>query len=103
MGVDWISPACRLSSLLRKPQSMSAVAVLSLYRATLRSAKQFPQYNFRCYAVRRTQQGFRENRALTDPAAIAAALERGQRDLALLRRQATVSSLFQHQKLVIEQ
>ncbi|EOA21889.1 hypothetical protein CARUB_v10002366mg [Capsella rubella] len=40
--------------------------LLSLCRALLRAGRQFPHYNLREYTKRRTMDGFRMNKNLTD-------------------------------------
>jgi LYR motif-containing protein 4 len=75
---------------------------LGLYRALLRAANGFASYNFRRYFVERVQRGFREHRAEADPARVAALLDRGRADLAVLRRQSTISQLYSSNKLVVE-
>ena len=57
---------------------MAAVApsraeVLSLFRAFLRTARKFSDYNIREYIRRRATDAFRDNRALADTPAAAAA------------------------------
>ncbi|RWR84795.1 LYR motif-containing protein 4B [Cinnamomum micranthum f. kanehirae] len=47
--------------------------VLSLFRSLLRTAGIFSDYNIREYAKRRTIDGFRQNRRLSDPSSIASA------------------------------
>ncbi|KAG0173341.1 hypothetical protein DFQ28_008775 [Apophysomyces sp. BC1034] len=77
--------------------------VLSLYREFFRHGNKFASYNFRDYALRRSRDGFRANAAETDPAKIAQHIERAQQDLAVLKRQAAISSLYTTgEKLVIE-
>ncbi|OEL19769.1 hypothetical protein BAE44_0019209 [Dichanthelium oligosanthes] len=80
---------------------MAAVAVpmraeaLSLFRSLLRTAKQFSDYNIREYTRRRAADAFRENRALTDaPATAAAAFAEGKKQLEVAKRQAVVYSLY---------
>ena len=77
--------------------------VLQLYRSILRKANEFDNYNFRTYAIRRARDGFLANRALTEPTEIAAAVAQGQRDLAMLSRQALISSMYGMPELVVEQ
>ncbi|CAM6098002.1 unnamed protein product [Calypogeia fissa] len=52
----------------------SSAEVIQLFRALLREAKNFPNYNIRKYMKRRVKEGFRENISTTDPAAVAAAM-----------------------------
>ena len=79
---------------------MAAVAAptraeaLSLFRSLLRTAKQFSDYNIREYTRRRAADAFRENRALPDAAAAAAAFAEGKKQLEVAKRQAVVYSLY---------
>mmetsp|Transcript_63652 Transcript_63652/g.93236 ORF Transcript_63652/g.93236 Transcript_63652/m.93236 type:complete len:93 (-) Transcript_63652:76-354(-) len=66
----------------------------ALYRALVRSSKKFGTYNFREYFLRRTREDFRQYRTETDPAKIKELLEYGRRELQVIQRQATISSLF---------
>ncbi|CAN0006508.1 unnamed protein product [Ectocarpus fasciculatus] len=64
---------------------MEARAVIRLYRAFLTTAKNFQDYNFRDYAVRRVQQGFRENQHVSKEQSLAA-YETGRLQLENLKR-----------------
>ena len=55
------------------------------YRNLLRFSNRFSAYNFREYAKRRTHDAFHEHRHESDPAAVAALLARGQKDLQMLK------------------
>ncbi|XP_071723290.1 uncharacterized protein [Rutidosis leptorrhynchoides] len=68
--------------------------VLSLFRSLLRTARQFSDYNIREYAKRRTVDGFRANRSLTDPNSVQAAFAEGKNQLEIAKRQALVYSLY---------
>ncbi|XP_062216160.1 uncharacterized protein LOC133916490 [Phragmites australis] len=68
--------------------------VLSLLRSLLRSARQFSDYNIREYTRRRAADAFRENRALADAPAAAAAFAEGKKQLEVAKRQAVVYSLY---------
>ncbi|XP_062209189.1 uncharacterized protein LOC133910966 [Phragmites australis] len=68
--------------------------VLSLFRSFLRSARQFSDYNIREYTRRRAADAFRENRALADAPAAAAAFAEGKKQLEVAKRQALVYSLY---------
>mmetsp|Transcript_12931 Transcript_12931/g.21125 ORF Transcript_12931/g.21125 Transcript_12931/m.21125 type:complete len:86 (-) Transcript_12931:372-629(-) len=74
--------------------SISRIQVVHLYRTFLRNAKLFSDYNFKSYAFRRIRAGFRENLGLKDSDAITFEYNKGLNDLASLKRQATVSSLY---------
>ncbi|KAL6649607.1 hypothetical protein ACP70R_013831 [Stipagrostis hirtigluma subsp. patula] len=68
--------------------------VLSLFRSLLRTARQFSDYNIREYTRRRAADAFRENRALADAPAAAAAFANGKKQLEVAKRQAVVYSLY---------
>ncbi|MQL80404.1 hypothetical protein Taro_012865 [Colocasia esculenta] len=72
----------------------SRAEVLSLFRSLLRTAAKFPDYNIREYTKRRTVDGFRQNRELSDPVAVAAAFAGGKSQLEIARRQAVVYSIY---------
>ncbi|XP_059303673.1 uncharacterized protein LOC132055728 [Lycium ferocissimum] len=68
--------------------------VLTLFRSFLRTARQFPDYNIREYTKRRTIDGFRHNKDLTDPSKVTAAFSDGRTQLEIAKRQAVVYSLY---------
>ncbi|XP_050257974.1 uncharacterized protein LOC126703104 [Quercus robur] len=68
--------------------------VLFLFRSLLRTARQFSDYNIREYTKRRTIDGFRQNRTLSDPDSIALAFSHGEAQLEVAKRQAVVYSLY---------
>ncbi|KAJ0963476.1 hypothetical protein J5N97_028598 [Dioscorea zingiberensis] len=72
----------------------SRVEVISLLRSLLRTAAKFPDYNIREYARRRTIDGFREKRGLSDASSIAEAFAEGKSQLEVAKRQAVVYSLY---------
>ncbi|CAI0560161.1 unnamed protein product [Linum tenue] len=74
--------------------SVSKGQILSLYRSLLRTARQFSDYNIREYTKRRTVDGFRQNRGLTEPSLISAAFSEGKSQLQVAERQAVVYSLY---------
>ncbi|KAF2214537.1 hypothetical protein CERZMDRAFT_37726 [Cercospora zeae-maydis SCOH1-5] len=80
----------------------TAVEVRSLYRQLLRQSRQFAAYNFREYATRRTKDAFRDNKAVTDQGQVKELLDKGQRELQMLKRQTVVSQFFQLDRLVVE-
>ncbi|XP_020587082.1 LYR motif-containing protein 4B [Phalaenopsis equestris] len=69
--------------------------VLFLFRSLLRTASKFTDYNIREYTRRRTIDGFRENRCISDPISIAAAFSDGKSQLEVARRQVLVFSLYE--------
>ncbi|OAA60546.1 iron-sulfur cluster biosynthesis protein [Niveomyces insectorum RCEF 264] len=80
-----------------------AAQVLSLYRQLLRQAEHFPAYNFREYAKRRTRDAFREHRGETDPRRVQELVQRGLKELQVMRqdlanrtkRQAIIGNFYQ--------
>lgn len=68
--------------------------VLGLFRSLLRTARQFTDYNIREYIKRRTVDGFRMNRTLSDPDAIASAFSDGTAQLEVAKRQVIIYSLY---------
>ncbi|KQK23482.1 LYR motif-containing protein 4 [Brachypodium distachyon] len=68
--------------------------VFSLFRTLLRTARQFSDYNIREYTRRRAADAFRENRALADAPAAAAAFADGKQQLEVAKRQVLVYSLY---------
>eukprot|EP00239_Pterosperma_sp_CCMP1384_P002345 CAMPEP_0197848452 /NCGR_PEP_ID=MMETSP1438-20131217/8782_1 /TAXON_ID=1461541 /ORGANISM="Pterosperma sp., Strain CCMP1384" /LENGTH=84 /DNA_ID=CAMNT_0043460709 /DNA_START=137 /DNA_END=391 /DNA_ORIENTATION=+ len=73
----------------------------SLYRSLMRESHRFSSYNMRQYVARRTRERFAEAKGL-DPAAAEACLKQGKEELDLVRRQATVQSLYKQISSVIE-
>ncbi|KAI9651649.1 MAG: hypothetical protein M1831_000552 [Alyxoria varia] len=76
--------------------------VLSLYRHLLRQSRGFAAYNFREYAKRRTRDAFREGRSEQSHEKIREMLEKGRKELQIMKRQTVVSQFFQLDKLVVE-
>ncbi|CAM6084848.1 unnamed protein product [Calypogeia fissa] len=72
----------------------SSAEMIQLFKALLREAKKFPNYNIREYVKRRVKEGFRENISTTDPAAVAAAYAYGRQSLQVAQRQSVVYSLY---------
>lgn len=72
----------------------SAGEVCKLYRAFLREGRKFPNYNVREYVKRRAQEGFHQHAGESEAAAVQKLWEKAQSDLDLVRRQATVYTLF---------
>ncbi|XP_018835863.1 LYR motif-containing protein 4-like [Juglans regia] len=68
--------------------------VLSLFRSLLRTARQFSDYNIREYTKRRTIDGFRLNRTLSDPDSITSAFSDGKAQLEVAKRQSIIYSLY---------
>lgn len=55
------------------------------YRQLLRQGNQFAAYNFREYAKRRTRDAFREHRSVEDPRRIQELMQKGLKDLQMLK------------------
>ncbi|KAF9157824.1 LYR motif-containing protein 4 [Actinomortierella ambigua] len=80
----------------------SRTKVLSLYRDLLHCSSRFAAYNFRDYAIRRTQDAFRAAKNETDPARIEALIAQAEKELGVVKRQSVISQLYGSNKLVIE-
>ncbi|KAI1652592.1 hypothetical protein F4813DRAFT_377528 [Daldinia decipiens] len=74
----------------------------SLYRQLLRQGKQFEAYNFREYAKRRTRDAFRENAGVQDPREIQKLIQKGLKELQMMKRQTVISQFYQIDRLVVE-
>ncbi|KAI8388909.1 uncharacterized protein BYT42DRAFT_491154 [Radiomyces spectabilis] len=83
--------------------SATRTQVLSLYREFLRYGNQFSSYNFRDYAIRRSRDAFRSQINETNPEKITECIQKAKKELEMVRRQATISSLYSRgDRLVIE-
>ncbi|KAF3930192.1 hypothetical protein ABW20_dc0101624 [Dactylellina cionopaga] len=91
-----------MSAILPSLMAETAFQVRTLYRSLLRTSSQFATYNFREYAKRRTRDAFRAHKAETDQRRIQELVQRGLKELNMLKRQTIVSSFYQLDKLVIE-
>ncbi|KAI1258896.1 hypothetical protein F5Y18DRAFT_411766 [Xylariaceae sp. FL1019] len=74
----------------------------SLYRQLLRQGEQFQAYNFREYAKRRTRDAYREHEAVEDPRQIQELIQKGIKELQIMKRQTVVSQFYQIDRLVVE-
>ncbi|KAI0838101.1 hypothetical protein F5Y06DRAFT_269933 [Hypoxylon sp. FL0890] len=74
----------------------------SLYRQLLRQGEQFQSYNFREYAKRRTRDAFREHVNEQDPREIQSLIQKGLRELQMMKRQTVISKFYQIDRLVVE-
>ncbi|KAI1994887.1 hypothetical protein LOZ53_001654 [Ophidiomyces ophidiicola] len=63
----------------------SAFQARSLFRSLLRQSKQFSNYNFREYALRRTRDAFRQHRHETEERKIQELLQKGIHDLRMMK------------------
>ncbi|ODQ47760.1 hypothetical protein PICMEDRAFT_32291 [Pichia membranifaciens NRRL Y-2026] len=73
--------------------------VLTLYRSLLRNSYKFDHYNFREYFLRQTRSEFRKHRQVPDNEAL---VEDALKNLAVLKRQATINKMYHFDKLVVE-
>ncbi|KAF1832748.1 hypothetical protein BDW02DRAFT_570749 [Decorospora gaudefroyi] len=89
-------------SIAQATKGDMAYQVRSLYRSLLRQGSQFAAYNFREYAKRRTRDAFRENKSITDERAIQELVQKGLRELQMLKRQTVISQFYQIDRLVVE-
>ncbi|PVI02316.1 hypothetical protein DM02DRAFT_589658 [Periconia macrospinosa] len=89
-------------SLTQASKGNTPYQVRSLYRSLLRQGSQFAAYNFREYAKRRTRDGFREHQKEGDERRIQELIQRGLKDLQMMKRQTVVSQFFQMDRLVVE-
>ncbi|KAF2192486.1 hypothetical protein K469DRAFT_717024 [Zopfia rhizophila CBS 207.26] len=77
--------------------------VRSLYRSLLRQSRQFAAYNFREYAKRRTRDSFREHQKETEERRIQELMQKGLKELQMMKRQTVVSQFYQLDRLVVEE
>jgi LYR motif-containing protein 4 len=82
---------------------VNKAAVLSLFRSLSREGRKFTDYNFRDYARRRIGAGFRENVGLKSSEDISEQYKLGLDQLASVKRQAMVSSLYPEMISVMDQ
>ncbi|KAB8356417.1 hypothetical protein FH972_024000 [Carpinus fangiana] len=85
-----------------KSGTAGAYEARSLYRSLLRQSRQYAAYNFREYAKRRTRDAFRDSEHVTDERQIQELMQKGLKELQVLKRQTVVSQFFQLDKLVVE-
>ncbi|KIV78910.1 hypothetical protein PV11_06512 [Exophiala sideris] len=90
------------SSALTSANNTSAFGVRSLYRSLLRTGNQFANYNFRMYAKRRTRDAFHEYQNESDPRRVQELVQKGLKELQMMKRQTVVSQFYQLDKLVVE-
>ncbi|KAL8603151.1 hypothetical protein ACOMHN_059323 [Nucella lapillus] len=82
--------------------SATRAQVLSLYKRMLREGHKLTDYNFRKYAVRRTQDGFHSNKSVSDPPQIQKFIQEAEDSLKVMQRQVLIGQLYGEGKLVIE-
>lgn len=76
--------------------------VLGLYKQLLERAYKFDNYNFKEFAKRKVVDSFKANKSLKDEEAIKTFYNNGINQLAMLKRQTTISQMFTFDKLVVE-
>ncbi|XP_056149361.1 LYR motif-containing protein 4 [Lampris incognitus] len=75
---------------------------IALYRMLVKESKKFPSYNYRTYALRRIQDGFRENMNEENPKNLDRLLNQARESLALVKRQVSVGQLYKSQRTIVE-
>ncbi|KIX04714.1 uncharacterized protein Z518_05584 [Rhinocladiella mackenziei CBS 650.93] len=90
------------SAALATVADASAFSVRSLYRSLLRQSRQFANYNFRTYARRRTRDAFHEHQHEQDPRRIQELVQKGLKELQVMKRQTVISQFYQLDRLVVE-
>ena len=80
----------------------SRTNVLSLYKQLIRECKQFPTYNYREYAIRRTRDKFKQNKDLIKAEDINKQMEEAKKSLELVKRQVLIGKMYESTRLVIE-
>ncbi|EMR10199.1 hypothetical protein PNEG_01472 [Pneumocystis murina B123] len=76
--------------------------IISLYRSLLRNAKGLENYGFREYAIRRTKDAFQQHKNESDKQKIEELLQKGLRELRVLRRQSLIHYMYPSEQLIIE-
>ncbi|SMN19953.1 similar to Saccharomyces cerevisiae YER048W-A ISD11 Protein required for mitochondrial iron-sulfur cluster biosynthesis [Maudiozyma saulgeensis] len=76
--------------------------VLALYKQFIKNSKQFNNYNFREYFLRRSRDSFKQNMALQKPEEVSRAYSDAKEELGILKRQAVISQMYTFDKLVVE-
>ncbi|KAF3004221.1 hypothetical protein E8E13_007129 [Curvularia kusanoi] len=72
------------------------------YRSLLRQSSQFAAYNFREYAKRRTRDAFRDHQKESEDRRIQELMQKGLKELQMLKRQTVISQFYQIDRLVVE-
>lgn len=81
---------------------MSKTRILHVYKQLLKESQKFSDFNFRSYAVRRTQDAFREHRDESNPERIAHFLKEAEDNLAVVKRQVVVGDLYRAEKVLLD-
>lgn len=89
-------------SLTQVGKGDAAYQVRSLYRSLLRQSRQFAAYNFREYAKRRTRDSFREHQHETEERRVQELVQKGLKELQMMKRQTVISQFYRLDRLVVE-
>ncbi|CAH1778816.1 unnamed protein product [Owenia fusiformis] len=76
--------------------------ILSLYKNMLRESSKFTSYNYRCYAIQRIKDAFREHKDESDPDKVAEYIAKANDNLGIIKRQVIISQLYSSPHIVIE-
>lgn len=81
-----------------------ADSIQNLYKALLRHARSFPQYNYRNYALRKIKEEFAAAKELKTPEELNKFVEKEKENLEQLKRMIKVQSLYANEssKLILE-
>jgi len=91
-----------VSSLKQAVGKKDMSSVIHLYRQSQRAARQFLDYNFREYAIRRTREGYRSHMGETEAAKIKEFVSDAHRQLEVIRRCTMVARLYPTEQLVVQ-
>jgi uncharacterized membrane protein len=75
---------------------------LRVYRQLMRNGRQYNDYNMREYIQRRVRDEFKANKTMSDAEQIDKCLDKARHELEVVKRQAIISRLYNHGKLIIE-
>lgn len=79
-----------------------AAAGRALFRALMRTSSQFASFNFKHYSRDRVRAEFKLHQHVQDAAKVAELRKTGQDNLAMLRRQTLINSMYAPEPLVLE-
>jgi len=86
----------------KKKKKNMAKPVLTLYRQLLHLGAKHPSYNIRKYVDRRVKYAFHQNMNETDPTKINGLIKEAEENIAMLKRQVAISSMWGKEELVVE-
>eukprot|EP00467_Chlorarachnion_reptans_P006448 CAMPEP_0114514928 /NCGR_PEP_ID=MMETSP0109-20121206/16432_1 /TAXON_ID=29199 /ORGANISM="Chlorarachnion reptans, Strain CCCM449" /LENGTH=86 /DNA_ID=CAMNT_0001695035 /DNA_START=182 /DNA_END=442 /DNA_ORIENTATION=+ len=78
------------------------LVVLSLYRNMLRQAKQYKDYNFREYILRRVRTSFKNRKDETDPQIVEQYVRKARETLDMIQRQRVVDNMYTRGENIME-